>query len=106
MASITQDVSRLQDFLSDGLQEAIRNVLTVLIICGILFTLNAGLAVFVLLPTPLIILVTIHFGKRLHTVYHALWRPLGENQRASGRCDSGCARRQSVRPGEPGSGSL
>ena len=74
MASITQDVSRLQDFLSDGLQEAIRNVLTVLIICGILFTLNAGLAVFVLLPTPLIILVTIHFGKRLHTVYHALWR--------------------------------
>lgn len=74
MASITQDVSRLQDFLSDGLQEAIRNVLTVLIICGILFTLNASLAVFVLLPTPFIVFVTIHFGKRLHTVYHALWR--------------------------------
>ncbi len=74
MASITQDVSRLQDFLSDGLQEVIRDVLTLMIICAILFTLNPSLASLVLLPTPLIVLVTIHFGQRLHGVYHGLWR--------------------------------
>ena len=74
MASITQDVSRLQDFLSDGMQEIIRDILTVLIICIILFTLNPGLAVFVLLPTPLIIFVTLHFGQLLHSVYHGLFR--------------------------------
>ena len=74
MASVTHDVGRLQDFLSDGLQEAIRNILTILIICSILFYLNAGLAAFVLLPTPLIILVTIRFGHRLHLIYHRLWR--------------------------------
>ncbi len=74
MASITQDVSRLQDFISDGLQEVIRNVATLLIICIILFTINASLAILVLLPTPLLIFCTVHFGERLHDIYHGLWR--------------------------------
>lgn len=74
MSSITHDVSRLQDFISDGLQEAIRNVATILIICIILFTLNPGLTALVLLPTPLLVIFTIRFGARLHRVYHRLWR--------------------------------
>jgi ATP-binding cassette subfamily B protein len=74
MSSITNDVSRLQDFISDGLQEAIRNVATILIICAILFSLNPSLAVLVLLPTPLLVVFTIRFGARLHRVYHRLWR--------------------------------
>ena len=74
MASVTQDVGRLQDFLSDGLQETIRNILTILIICSILFYLNASLAAYVLLPTPLIVFITIRFGQRLHRTYRNLWR--------------------------------
>ncbi len=74
MASITQDVSRLQDFISDGLQEVIRDVATIVIICIILFSLNPGLAVFVLLPTPLLIFLTRYFGSKLHDLYHVLWR--------------------------------
>ena len=74
MASVTHDVGRLQDFLSDGLQEIIRDILTIVIIVSILFYLNAGLAVYVLLPTPLIVFVTIRFGHRLHMIYHRLWR--------------------------------
>ena len=74
MSSITNDVSRLQDFISDGLQEAIRNVATILIICMILFYLNPALAALVLLPTPLLVVFTIKFGARLHRVYHRLWR--------------------------------
>jgi len=74
MASVTQDVARLQDFLSDGLQEVIRNILILLIICSILFYRNAGLAALVLLPTPLLIIATHYFGVVLHDVFHALWR--------------------------------
>ena len=74
MASVTHDVGRLQDFLSDGLQETIRNVLTIIIICSLLFYLNAELAAYVLLPTPLIVLVTIRFGKLIHRIYTPLWR--------------------------------
>ena len=74
MASVTQDVGRLQDFISDGLQEAIRDVLTLVIICIILFVLNPGLAALVLLPTPLLVWATLRFGRRLHAIYRPLWR--------------------------------
>ena len=74
MASVTQDVGRLQDFISDGLQEAIRDVLTLIIICLILFALNPGLAALVLLPTPLLVWATLRFGRRLHAMYRPLWR--------------------------------
>ena len=74
MASVTHDVGRLQEFLSEGLQEVIRDILTLLMICGILFYLNPGLAALVLLPTPLLVLVTFYFGRLLHDVYLALFR--------------------------------
>jgi ATP-binding cassette, subfamily B, bacterial len=74
MASITQDVGRLQDFISDGLQEIIRDVLTIFIICGILFSLNPKLAALALLPTPLLIYATINFSERFHRTYRGLWR--------------------------------
>jgi ATP-binding cassette subfamily B protein len=74
MSSITQDVGRLQDFISDGLQEIIRDVLTIIIICSILFYLNPTLATLVLLPTPLLVFTTLHFGGKLHLVYRGLWR--------------------------------
>lgn len=74
MSNITQDVSRLQDFISDGLQEIIRDIATIVIICIILFSLNPALAAFVLIPTPLLILFTRYFGRRLHDLYHGLWR--------------------------------
>ncbi len=73
MASVTQDVGRLQDFISDGLQEAIRDVLTLVIICVILFALNPGLAALVLLPTPLLVWATLRFGRKLHAIYRPLW---------------------------------
>ncbi len=74
MASVTQDVGRLQDFISDGLQEAIRDVLTLVIICIILFGLNPELAALVLLPTPLLVWATMRFGRKLHAIYRPLWR--------------------------------
>jgi ATP-binding cassette subfamily B protein len=74
MASITQDVGRLQDFISDGLQEIIRDVLTIFIICGILFSLNVKLAALALLPTPLLIYATLNFSERFHRTYRGLWR--------------------------------
>ena len=74
MASITQDVGRLQDFISDGVQEIIRDVLTIMIICVILFILNPALAALVLLPTPFLVLATLGFGHKLHLIYRGLWR--------------------------------
>jgi ATP-binding cassette subfamily B protein len=74
MASVTQDVGRLQDFLSDGLQETIRNILTIIIIISILTYLDIKLALCVLLPTPIIVFTTLRFGTYLHKLYRPLYR--------------------------------
>ena len=74
MSRVTQDVGRLQDFITEGLQEMIRSVITLFIIAAILFYMNWRLAIFVLLPTPVLVVVTLYFGKRLHRVFHSLWK--------------------------------
>ncbi|MBT4139407.1 MAG: ATP-binding cassette domain-containing protein [Candidatus Latescibacteria bacterium] len=74
MASITQDVGRLQDFISDGLQEVIRDILTIVIICVILFSMNPKLAALTLLSTPLLVYTTLKFSERFHSTYRGLWR--------------------------------
>ena len=73
---LTQEVRRLQDFLSDGLQEGVGNTLTLIIICIILFSLNASLAVLVILPLLLILPTTVYFGRRVNLVYPGVLRQL------------------------------
>ena len=74
MSRLTNDASRLQDFISEGLQEMIRSIFTIAVICVVLFTLNWQLAAFVLIPTPFLVVLTLFFGKKLHRVYHTLWK--------------------------------
>jgi len=74
MASITQDINRLQGFLAGGLQQMLRHVLTIIIIIGILFAMNARLAALILIPTPLIVFFTLRYGKKLREAYQPLWR--------------------------------
>lgn len=74
MASITQDVNRLQNFLATGLQQMIRHVLTIALIIGILFWMDARLAALILIPTPAIVWFTLRYGQRLRSAYKPLWR--------------------------------
>ena len=74
MDRVTSDTRNLQDFLSDGFQETLRDVLTVLIIAVILFWYNPVLAALTLLPTPFITGLTVWFVQKMHTIFHAAWR--------------------------------
>jgi ATP-binding cassette, subfamily B, bacterial len=74
MSSITMDVGRLQDFISDGLQELVRDVFTIVIICVILIGLDPGLAMLVLLPTPALILFTVFMARRVIHTYRSVFR--------------------------------
>jgi ATP-binding cassette subfamily B protein len=74
MSRVTNDIWRLQFFIAEGFQEILINILTVLMICVILFVYNARLAALTLLPIPLIALATYVFSRLIHTVYHKVWR--------------------------------
>lgn len=74
MSRITHDVSRLRDFIANGLQDIIGDSLTLINMCVIMFLFSWKLALWTLIPIPCLIFFTIFFGKKMSKVYHVLWK--------------------------------
>ncbi|MDX9979692.1 MAG: ABC transporter ATP-binding protein [Lentisphaeria bacterium] len=74
MARVTSDLGRLQHFVSEGVQEMIVNIATMLIIASILLAMNWRLFLLALAPTPIIAVSTYLFGRRIHLLFHRIWR--------------------------------
>jgi ATP-binding cassette subfamily B protein len=74
MSRITHDVSRLRDFIANGIQEIVGDSLTIVYMCAIMFYFNWKLALWTLIPIPCLIFFTIFFGKKMSKVYHVLWK--------------------------------
>ena len=77
MSRVTGDLQRLQHFVSEGFQEILVNLMTMLMITAILLTLNWKLFLLALAPIPIITISTLIFGRRVHLLYHRLWRRMG-----------------------------
>jgi ATP-binding cassette, subfamily B, bacterial len=74
MSRVTNDIMRLQYFVADGLQQIILNLLTIPIVCIILFANNPKLAALTLVPTPFMVAGTFWFGIIIHRIYGKVWR--------------------------------
>ncbi|NLW50490.1 MAG: ABC transporter ATP-binding protein [Candidatus Brocadiaceae bacterium] len=74
MARVTGDLNRLQQFITEGFQEILVNIVTMILIAVILLLLDWRLFLLALAPTPLIFLATYLFGKYIHALYHRIWR--------------------------------
>ncbi len=74
MSRITHDVSRLRDFIANGLQDIVGDSLTLIYMCLIMFFYNWKLALWTLIPIPCLIFFTFIFGKKMSKVYQVLWK--------------------------------
>jgi ATP-binding cassette subfamily B protein len=74
MQRVTGDLQRLQYFISQGFQEILINVVTMLMIAGILLWMNSFLFLLALAPTPVIFVGTGVFGSYIHRLFHRIWR--------------------------------
>lgn len=74
MYRVNADTGRLQGFIAGALQDLLRDVSTAIIICVILFKMHAGLALIVLGPVPFIVWGSRAFGKKMHRIYHRVWK--------------------------------
>ena len=74
MNRVTGDTASIQGFIVNGVQETIVQIFTLVIIVIILFLQNWQLAIIVLLPTPFIFFGTKKFGRRIHKIYHRIWK--------------------------------
>lgn len=74
MTRVTDDVGRVQWFLTWGTQTLITSSLQIIGIGIIIFSMNLYLALFALMPIPIIIIGVPLFRKRAHKAYHKVWR--------------------------------
>lgn len=74
MTRVTDDVGRVQWFLTWGTQTLITSTLQIIGIGIIIFSMNIYLAIFALLPIPIIVVGVPLFRKRAHRAYHKVWR--------------------------------
>jgi len=74
LSRVVDDVGRVQWFLVWGIQSLIVSVLTLVGIGAIIFLIDWKLALFVLVPVPIIALGIPQYRKRAHALYHRAWR--------------------------------
>jgi len=78
MSVLSNDVNRLERFLNDGLNSALRLAVMVVGVAAVLFSYNWRLAILTLLPVPVIALFTYWFVKRIQPKYAAVRSSVGQ----------------------------
>ncbi|GAA0295647.1 ABC transporter ATP-binding protein [Halarchaeum salinum] len=78
MSVLSNDVNRLERFLNDGLNSALRLAVMVVGVAFVLFSYNWRLAILTLLPVPVIALFTYWFVKRIQPKYAAVRSSVGQ----------------------------
>ena len=73
MSRVLYDVDYFQGFVSQVAQGFLLNVILVLGIGAVLFTMNWHLALLVLLPVPFVVVGTMFFWKHVYPRYYRLW---------------------------------
>lgn len=74
MTRVTSDTERMRGFITTGFQDMVIAILTLLGIGAMLFYMNWELALLALIPTPIMLAVTLFYRKRIHWVFHTIWR--------------------------------
>jgi ATP-binding cassette subfamily B protein len=77
LAILNDDVRNLRNFLGSTVSSALQLVATVVGIAGILFWMNAGLALVTLVAVPLLAAFTIWFMRRVRPLYRGLRSSVG-----------------------------
>ena len=74
MTRVTSDTDGMRRFITTGFQDMVIDVLTLVGICAWLLYINWELALLALIPAPLMIVGTVFYTRRIHWVFHRIWR--------------------------------
>ncbi len=73
IASVMQDTQSLENVLVDGMQYLGVNFLTLIGIGTVLFAMNWKLTLLVLIPVPIVIMLSRMFWRHIHSLWHRYW---------------------------------
>jgi ATP-binding cassette subfamily B protein len=74
MTRVTGDTDRMRMFITRGFQDMVIAVLTLVGIGVALFWMNWQLAILALIPVPVMVVGTVLYTRRIHWVFHGIWR--------------------------------
>lgn len=74
MSRINSDTREIQHFIIQATQEMLVQLLTLIGIGIIMFSMHWQLAILTLMPVPIIILISKKFSDKIHPIYHRVWR--------------------------------
>jgi ATP-binding cassette subfamily B protein len=78
MTRVSQDTQQIYGFLVEGAQYYIINVIMVIGIAIVLLCLNWKLGLLVLLPAPLLVVITLVSWRRLMRTFHHFWHSMSK----------------------------
>ena len=73
MSRVVHDVNRLNNFLIEGVQYFLVQILLLIGIGAILFSINPKLAFLVVIPAPLVVFLSFHFWKYIWKLFASFW---------------------------------
>lgn len=73
MSRVVHDVNRLNNFLIEGIQYFLVQILLLVGIGAILFKINAKLAFWVIVPAPIVVFMSYHFYQYIWKLYASFW---------------------------------
>jgi ATP-binding cassette, subfamily B, bacterial len=74
MDRVTSDTTNLQDFMTDAMQRAALNAITLVIIACYMFKMHPLLAALSLFPAPIVCYMSARFMKKTHKIWHWAYR--------------------------------
>lgn len=74
MDRVSADTGNLQNFLAEGFQDFMRDIMTIVVILAIMFSMNWQLTLVTLLPAPAVAILTARFMRKVRRLYHSVWR--------------------------------
>lgn len=74
VSRITNDAGNIQDFMTEGLQDILRDLFMLLFVGGVMFAMHWKLALATLLPVPLLMWLAGRFARRVQRLWHMVWR--------------------------------
>ncbi len=74
LARVNNDTERIRQFIIQATQEVLVQMLTLIGIGVIVFMMDWQLALFAVLPIPMVVLGTKIFKKKIRPIYHRVWK--------------------------------
>ncbi|MEZ8217880.1 ATP-binding cassette, subfamily B [Candidatus Fervidibacteria bacterium JGI MDM2 SSWTFF-3-K9] len=74
VSRVANDTGQLQDFLTEGLQDILRDIFMLLFVGVVMFMMHWKLALATLLPVPILIWLANRFSQRVRRLWHMVWR--------------------------------